>query len=257
MANKGYESMARINIEQSWWSDPRRNALGRKLGSQALADGVMVQAWMLAQDHWKKERQLVPKHLFDMLEGALEILGANLAEVRGDLVYIRGSSTSLDWINQSRESGKIGGRISAQRPRDEKGRLTAKESKGPPSESKGPPKDDQTSVSSSSSNTNTRVPIGTPLWKSYEEELQKQYGIQAIRSVKKNTICKGLVEEFGLEKAKQLVLVFLKDKEPFVVNSAYDIGLLQSQLQKYLSRLTKAPIEASLNFTDSTEVTHA
>jgi hypothetical protein len=148
--------MARINIEDCWWSDPRRSRLTILLGSQALADGLALNAWRLAQEFWKQDRALVPKSLFDMLEGASKFIEANLAEIRGDMVYIRGSSAYLDWINECRESGQRGGKISAQRKRDEKGRLlpneTQPQSKDALDETPSDSKRVQTSLSLSVSN---------------------------------------------------------------------------------------------------------
>lgn len=112
--------MARINIEDCWWTDPRRSALQR-LGMDA--DGLAVRAWRLAQDFWKNGRALVPKALFDTLDGAGSLLDVGLAEVRESLVYVRGSSAYLDWIHERRLQAKEAGKKSAKRPRDAKGRL--------------------------------------------------------------------------------------------------------------------------------------
>lgn len=98
----------------------------------------------------------------------------------------------------------------------------------------------------------------TLLWNHYKEELKKQKQIEAVKSGKTNSICKSLVEEFGLEKSKDLVLEFLKDKDPFVVDAAFPVGLLYSQRQKYLARLGKSSRTQGFAFDDLTsEVRHA
>lgn len=151
--------MARINIEDCWWSDPRRGKLAVIVGSQVSADGMAMNAWRMAQEFWKKERQLVPRSLFEMLDGAADLLRVGLADSREEMVYIRGSSAYLDWLNQSKEAGREGGLVSAQRPRDEKGRLLPKKTQAPSKPPlDGTPSDSkrlQPSSSSSSSNTNT------------------------------------------------------------------------------------------------------
>jgi hypothetical protein len=103
--------MARVNVEDCWWTDPRRTALQR-LGVDA--DGIAVRAWKLAQDFWKQERALIPKSLFDTLEGAEPLLRVGLADCRDSVVYIRGSSAYLDWIAEKREQAKMAGKKSAE-----------------------------------------------------------------------------------------------------------------------------------------------
>lgn len=119
--------MARINIEECWWSDPRRSRLIKLIGSEERADGIAVKMWRVGQEFWKRDRQLVPIAIFDSLEFAQQLLGAGLAVIQGDFVYIRGSSQYLEWVHDKQEAGRIGGKKSAERPRDEKGRLLPKD----------------------------------------------------------------------------------------------------------------------------------
>lgn len=123
--------MARINLEQVWWTDPRREKLGNLLGSMLLADAVAIRAWKLAQDFWGNNRGLIPTHVFETLEANSKLIQANLAEVRENGVYIRGSSQYLDWVAEKREAAKKGGKKSAERPRDSKGKLLKRNSNGP------------------------------------------------------------------------------------------------------------------------------
>lgn len=150
--------MARVNTEDCWWTDPRRTALGR-LGVDA--DGCALRAWKLAQDYWKNDRQLVPRALFETLDGASELIQVGLAEVRGEHVYVRGSSDYLGWIAERREAGRTGGRVSALRPRDEAGRLlpnnTGAESKQTPCNRQANTNQTQASVSFSGSKKNSNT----------------------------------------------------------------------------------------------------
>lgn len=130
--------MARINIEDCWWIDPRRERLGTLLGSMMVADAVVIRAWRVAQEFWGKGRNLVPKHVFETLEASSKLIEANLAIEYENGVYVRGSSQWLEWVNEEREKRKAGGQKSAQRPRDAKGRLLASDqvtSNNDPSES--------------------------------------------------------------------------------------------------------------------------
>lgn len=116
--------MARINVEECWWSDPRRTKLLLKIGF--AADAAAVNMWRTAQEYWSRGHGLIPKATFDTLEFASQLLSVGLAVVKGEEVYVCGSSDYLDWLNEKREAGSRGGKVSAQRQRDEKGRLLPK-----------------------------------------------------------------------------------------------------------------------------------
>lgn len=115
--------MARINIEEQWWSDPRRSKLARILASEDMADARAIRMWRLAQEFWQHERSLVPLKIFSTLEAWEALLECHLAEVRGEEVYVSGSSQYLDWVFEEKQKRKRGGKKSAKRPRDAKGRL--------------------------------------------------------------------------------------------------------------------------------------
>lgn len=115
--------MARINIEECWWTDPRRSRLTKLLGDEALADGTVVRMWRLAQEFWGRGRGLVPREIFETLEAAPKLIQAKLASEQGDQVYVRGSSQWFEWVHEKRAAASAGGKKSAQRPRNAKGQL--------------------------------------------------------------------------------------------------------------------------------------
>lgn len=143
--------MPRINIQDSWWIDPRRSALIKKLGSEEMADGAAVRLWRLGQEYWKHNHQAIPKHCFDLLGCALQLLECGLCYLEEGGIYVRGSCQNFEWLDGKREAASKGGKISATRPRDSRGRLQAV-SKQSPSESNRV----QRSSSSSSSSSNTQ-----------------------------------------------------------------------------------------------------
>lgn len=114
--------MARINIEECWWSDPRRSKLIRLLGGDTrTVDGLAIEAWRLAQEFWKHDRKLVPLSQFEALEGSAYLIEAGLAVIHEDAVYIRGSSQYLEWVNEEREKARLGGLRSAEVRREKYG----------------------------------------------------------------------------------------------------------------------------------------
>ena len=74
--------MARINIEDCWWIDPRRSLLAKKIGSEELADGAFIRACKLAEDFRIENRGLVPIEIFKTIPYHKEIIDAKLAVVR-------------------------------------------------------------------------------------------------------------------------------------------------------------------------------
>lgn len=105
--------MARLNIEQCWWSDPRRERLADKVGGLELADAAAIRLWRLAQEFWQNG-QLVPEQIFSTLKHSDVFLACQLAEARDGGIYVRGSSQYLSWTIEAKEQRKKGGRNSAQ-----------------------------------------------------------------------------------------------------------------------------------------------
>lgn len=107
--------MARINIEERWWTDIRRSALIRFLGGdEEKADGAAVRLWRVAIEYWTKQTRSIPKHCFDLLPCATQLLEAKLAVVQNDEVYVKGASECFDWVVKKSVAGKKGGLKSAQ-----------------------------------------------------------------------------------------------------------------------------------------------
>jgi hypothetical protein len=151
--------MARLTIEQQWWTDPRRRALIKLLKDEDLADARVLKAWRLAQDFWGHGRSLIPKALFETLESCTEILAAGLAEIREEGVYVRGSSSYLDWLQEKREAGRVGGKKSGQ-VRRKKAEANAKQIEADRSKAKQIEPSSSSSSSSSSSKNKNEESIG-------------------------------------------------------------------------------------------------
>jgi hypothetical protein len=102
--------MPRINIEENWWTDPRRSRLIRLLGSEELADGCVIRAWRTALLHYEHERQLVPLTLFQCLLHHELLVEVGLAKITAEGVYLCGSKETFEsWFNarqQRIEAGK-------------------------------------------------------------------------------------------------------------------------------------------------------
>lgn len=121
--------MARINIEECWWTDPRREKLGKLVGGTEIADGLAIRMWRVAQEFWKAENKLIPLQIFKTLESSAFLIESGLAELRGESVYVRGSSQYFEWLKEKRESGSLGGKRSAEARRKKYGSAQPKKGK--------------------------------------------------------------------------------------------------------------------------------
>jgi hypothetical protein len=230
--------MARVNIEECWWIDPRRSALIRLTGSEETADGAAIKAWRLAQEFWKANQGLVPTYLFDLLGFANELLKVNLAEVRAEGVYIRGSSAYLDWVYEEREARRLGGQKSAQRPRDEKGRLLPKDA---PQDKEEPPAETQL-VSSSSPTESSSIQVSVSASASVSGSKNKNkesIGTTAIvpastglQEVNK----KAQVKELTRLKAKEFIQAYVKAYQTKFPGRPEDLndGKVQGQILNWV-----------------------
>ncbi len=99
----------RINIENKWFSDPRRNLLIQRLGSSFLADGIWLQAILLAQEYWGQDYALIPEKIFSLFEHNDALVDCCLVEKRDGGFYLCGSKEHLSWVAERRAAGRNGG----------------------------------------------------------------------------------------------------------------------------------------------------
>lgn len=118
-----------ITIDDIWFGDPRRKNLVKQVGEEP-ADGIALNMWRIAFGY-NKRKSMIPKDVFWLIPYAKEFLSHGLAVEHDDGVYIKGSRDRFAWFHEAaiekRESASNAGKVSAQRPRDEKGRLKPKQ----------------------------------------------------------------------------------------------------------------------------------
>jgi hypothetical protein len=115
--------MARINIEESFWSDPRYYNLIEAvqqtsemplLESKAMVTGWMVLAWQTAQRYWTDKqfpKGPIPRAIWERNRFPDAIIECDLAyrTPEGD-VCVRGVESAFEWLGVARENGQRGGR---------------------------------------------------------------------------------------------------------------------------------------------------
>lgn len=103
--------MARINIDNEIFLDPRFQSLSSKLGGSYAALGMLAIFWFAAQRRWGKG-ELLPKAEF--LPDWRPLVDCNFAEEREAGFYAKGAEEHFSWYAEKCEAARIGGRASAE-----------------------------------------------------------------------------------------------------------------------------------------------
>lgn len=118
--------MARVNIEDSIWADPKFLKLCIKLGDEQKAIGMLVIAWRHAQKYWFKDRRPIPYEEWESSGLPKILIELGFAKESSEGVFMSGSESHFSWKEALHEKSRKGGIASAKRQRDEKGRLLPK-----------------------------------------------------------------------------------------------------------------------------------
>lgn len=141
--------MARINIQEKWWTDPRRTALAKAVKSQELADGIVINFWRTAQEFWKKKQQGIPEGIFRQMEHHCLLLQCEIAVQFDGMIYAKGGKKNFDWLFERLQQSSKGGINSAAKRRSKINNLVVANGK-------------QTS-SEREANANLPIPIPIPI----------------------------------------------------------------------------------------------
>lgn len=191
--------MARINIEDSIYSDARFIDFVLQVGDQMTAIGSLVFAWRLAQTFWCPDQHLIPLVRWERLKHSQAMLDCGLAVLRDDSIYVCGTEEQFSWYFKKVAAGKRGGQARARNLRE---KSLAKPSK---------PKQIQPSSSSSSSSSEEEERIYTSDPKEISEGIQTwqktldRYGIDKKAKLDEIQIAR-LIQLHGFEKAKLALL---------------------------------------------------
>lgn len=102
--------MPRINIEDSLFKDRRYINLILLVGDADKALGMIVNAWVVAQVFWMKNKSPIPEKEFAKHSLSSALIECGLATKNEDgSIYMRGSEKQFSWLKQRQESGRKGG----------------------------------------------------------------------------------------------------------------------------------------------------
>ena len=105
--------MARVNVDDELWHDPRFNELCKQ-HERHVALGAVVMLWRLGQEHWKNDKRLIPSTAFKFLPLCEDLEKFGFVEKREDGVYCSGAEERWGYFFENSERGRKGGQRSAQ-----------------------------------------------------------------------------------------------------------------------------------------------
>lgn len=115
--------MARLNIEDTLWTDLRFQDLLVKSGNRWIAKGMILELWCVAQKYWLASRgRGIPKPAWIDLGLSNDLIECRLARDDGEFVYAIGSREQFAWLEQASRAGHNGGVSSGIARRENKGK---------------------------------------------------------------------------------------------------------------------------------------
>lgn len=233
--------MARISVDlDQIYTDIRFQNLSDVIGSKTEAVGLLISLWRTAQSFWFKN-ELVPFHVWDCFEHKDLLLKFGYADKRNEGVYIRGSKENFQWYFDKKPAfdarNKLGGLSrSSTAIRDKKGRMM-------PASDQPDPAPIPISISIPISNKEIRKKeegIGFPAKAvntasfigAYVNAYKKRYGTAPEINGFAAGTAKRIVRDLGIQKACELVQVYLQVEDVWFKKMHYDLFTFEKSLNK-------------------------
>ena len=179
--------MARINIEDRLFKDPRFSKLVLELGSFELAIGTLISVWLFAQEYWTKTQNGIPLSAWSKRKFPRALIECEFAIiVDNEFVYVKGCKSNFDWLLKRRDAGRKGGLKKSPKLKS----LDNFQSKMKQVEASSSSSFSFSSSSSNSKNNNAHLKMREfdfeSLYSKYPRKLGKKQGMKtAIRLIKK------------------------------------------------------------------------
>lgn len=98
--------MARINVEESIWSNSKFLRLCIALGDEQKAIGMMVIAWRTAQRFWCPNKKPIPDSEWSDAGLYFDLIDHGLAKRVDGGIYVNGTEDNFDWWFKASDKGK-------------------------------------------------------------------------------------------------------------------------------------------------------
>lgn len=226
--------MARINVEDSLFTDARYEILAEKYGRYA-ATGMIVHAWKMAQKYFLSEQKLIPVELWE-LSKLQPIEECGLAEKRPDGIYVKGSHDQFEWLKNKQLAGQKSAMIRAQRKsthpqQDSTGVEHTGNRNEPLTLTLTPTLTLNSNVSQKrakarSGTTKSDENIGSEVWDAYATAMLEVYGYKPPRNAKTNSQCKKFIEYVGKDLAIKIASIYPYTKDQFHAKSFHSLDVM-------------------------------
>ena len=235
--------MARINIEDSLYTDARFYELVSLVGSLDTAIGSLVRAFIVAQKYWRKDKSLIPEAEWSKQKLNKALLDCGFASFRNGSYYVHGSEEQFEWLVKKQESGRKGGKVSGESRRNDSNNL--ERSNASKNEAKASKTNPLTlthslthsltptlTLSQTQSRSRNILPaslkaekeVNKKIWESYFNAYRLRYGVEPVRNATVNTQISNLRKRLG-EEACKVVEFYLSHNDSFYLKSTHSVGL--------------------------------
>lgn len=226
-------NMARINIEDSLFKDQRWWKLMIKTQCEYKALGLIVKAWILAQEHWLKYKSIPAKTWPKELNILIDVEFASKRE-NGD-VYIKGSKKAFAWLDQRSNAGKHKNRQNQYNDKGVERPLTERNGMEPLTLSLTLPLNTNTKKRTKGDGSTNRSAdfIGI-----YVKAFQKRYpGSRPEISGKVLGQIKTFLKDRTFERSCDLIQAYFQMEDPWFLKKAHDFSTFLSNIQKISTSL--------------------
>lgn len=240
--------MARINIEETLFVDPRFRALSRKIGNRQ-AIGTVVDLFRLAQLHWCRidketglhSKSLIPFELYELEDFPQELIDFGMVVKKEGGFYVRGSEDHFAWLVQKREAGQKGGR-----PKHINNITKPEVNRDEPATNPLTLTPTLTPTLTLKKKNNTLAPDKPdapklePLGKLFKENWKQRYGFEIPKwGVAQNSMLKKWVGEVGQEKAKEYIKLYLGWNDPWTIKAGHPVEIMVKQTNAFITDAAK------------------
>lgn len=231
--------MARINIDDSLFNDPRFMDLVQRLGPE-VAIGSLVLAYKCAQRFWVPRLLPIPSDQFRLSKLRQEIIEVGLAEIRENgSVYIKGTEEQFAWLIQRSKAGRENKGKSVKRKRTEPNGTERNRSSYSSSYSSSSSSSVSSSNSAIAAQSTQAAPDLSPedrlrgvvaVWCS---EYKRRYGVQYRVTGKDIGILKRLLGGIGSpDTLCRIIVAYLGMADSWFINKRHDVATLEANLAK-------------------------
>lgn len=244
------KKMARVNIEECWWNDPRRQAFIIAVGDTFKADGIVFSLWKLGQD-FETNGQPVPISIFEAFPFWEKAVECGLAEKNCKGYYIKGTKDSSNYRRTATERQSNAGKRSAEARKLKYGTSIPINATNyiEPNQDRTEPNRPNPSSSSSSSKKNKELntinqtrkvskmpnapePDGSgPVISAYCSAFKKRYNTNPTITPKDISQVKQIIKAVGYEKALVMVQVYVQMENPWFKKKTHDLQTLLGNIQ--------------------------